>query len=229
MAYGEDREGGLVALAAPGHGRKVGAVGLQQQAVVRDDGQGLAHGLVGRVADRSGDGDVPAVADDAPGHIGIAAKAVPEQRIADKTAGFESHEGLGLGVAAMDDHRLFQLAGQLQLIVQDLVLDLLGAVVPVEIEPDLAHGAETCDALGRGREVTFGERQLLAPVRVVVHRGGVQSHHRDALPRVAAAEVEQRPVAFGVYAREQQVLHARRRGAGQCLFAVGVERRIVQV
>ena len=80
-----------------------------------------------------------------------------------------------------------------------------------------------------GREVTFGERQLLAPVRVVVHRGGVQSHHRDALPRVAAAEVEQRPVAFGVYAREQQVLHARRRGAGQCLFAVGVERRIVQV
>ena len=49
------------------------------------------------------------------------------------------------------------------------------------------------------------------------------------LPRVAAAEVEQRPVAFGVYAREQQVLHARRRGAGQCLFAVGVERRIVQV
>ena len=90
MAYGEDREGRLVALAAPGHGRKVGAVGLQQQAVVRDDGQGLAHGLVGRVADRSGDGDVPAVADDAPGHIGIAAKAVPEQRIADKTAGFES-------------------------------------------------------------------------------------------------------------------------------------------
>ena len=47
-----------------------------------------------------------------------------------------------LGVAAMDDHRLFQLAGQLQLIVQDLVLDLLGAVVPVEIEPDLAHGAQ---------------------------------------------------------------------------------------
>ena len=142
MAYGEDREGGLVALAAPGHGRKVGAVGLQQQAVVRDDGQGLTHGLVGRVADRSGDGDVPAVADDAPGHVGIAAKTVPEQRIADKTAGFESHEGLGLGVAAMDDHRLFQLAGQLQLIVQDLVLDLLGAVVPVEIEPDLAHGAQ---------------------------------------------------------------------------------------
>ena len=110
-------------------------------------------------------------------------------------------------------------------------LDLFGdeLAAPVVVQPDLAHGAETCDALGRGREVTFGERQLLAPVRVVVHRGGVQSHHRDALPRVAAAEVEQRPVAFGVYAREQQVLHARRRGAGQCLFAVGVERRIVQV
>ena len=42
----------------------------------------------------------------------------------------------------MDDHRLIQLAGQLQQIVQDLVLDLLGAVVPGEIEPDLAHGAQ---------------------------------------------------------------------------------------
>ena len=66
VAHGEHREGGLVALAAPGHGRKVGAVGLQQQAVVRDDGQGLAHGLVGRIADRAGDGRLRAV-----GEIGL--------------------------------------------------------------------------------------------------------------------------------------------------------------
>jgi len=129
----------------------------------------------------------------------------------------------------VDRHRKAEPCGQAAL--RNESLDLFGdeLAAPVVVQPDLAHGAETCDALGRGREVTFGERQLLAPVRVVVHRGGVQSHHRDALPRVAAAEVEQRPVAFGVYAREQQVLHARRRGAGQCLFAVGVERRIVQV
>ena len=135
-----------------------------------------------------------------------------------------------MGVAVVDDNREGQLLRKRHLAAQHVLLQLArGIFRPVVVQPDLAHGAETCDALGRGREVTFGERQLLAPVRVVVHRGGVQSHHRDALPRVAAAEVEQRPVAFGVYAREQQVLHARRRGAGQCLFAVGVERRIVQV
>lgn len=115
----------------------------------------------------------------------------------------------------VDRHRKAEPCGQAAL--RNESLDLFGdeLAAPVVVQPDLAHGAETCDALGRGREVTFGERQLLAPVRVVVHRGGVQSHHRDALPRVAAAEVEQRSVAFGVYAREQQVLHARRprRGA----------------
>ena len=173
MAHGEDREGRFVALAAPGHGRKIGAVGLQQQAVVRDDGQGLAHGLVGRIADRAGDGDVPAVADDAPGHVDIAAKAVPQQRIAGKTARFEGRKGLGLGVAAVDDHGLFQLAGQLQLVVQGLVLDLLGAVVPVEIEPDLAHGTQ---ALILGKGVPDGGHDL---GRALLAVAGMDAHQEE--------------------------------------------------
>lgn len=71
----------------------------------------------------------------------------------------------------------------------------------------------TCDALGRGCEVTFGERQLLAPVVTTevgcspiigTHCPGWRQQRSNSAPWLS----ESMP--------EQQVLHARRRGAGQC-------------
>ncbi len=46
---------------------------------------------------------------------------------------------------------------------------------------------------------------------------------------MAAAELEQPPVAFGVDGRQQQPPDAFGRGPGQSLLAVGVERFVVEV
>ena len=93
---------------------------------------------------------------------------------------------------------------------------------PVEVQPDFAHGAEPRDSLGRRPEVTFDQSEFVAPAGIVVHRRGVQAHHRDAKP-------EQPFVAFGVDGREQQLPDPFGRGARQSLFAVAVERFVVKV
>lgn len=79
MADGKDGVGGFVAGAAPGHGGEIGGVGFEEQAVVGNEGDGLAQGAVGGIADGPGNGNVPAVAQDAAGKVRAAAEAVPEQ------------------------------------------------------------------------------------------------------------------------------------------------------
>lgn len=75
---------------------------------------------------------------------------------------------------------------------------------PVEVQPDLADGAEGRDALGRCGKELLDELQLLLPAGVVIDRRGVQADHRHAPLRMQAAEVEEPVVALGVDGREQQ-------------------------
>ena len=165
---------------------------------------------------------MPAVADDAPGHVGIAAKAVPEQRVPGKTARLKGREGLGLGIAAMDDHGFFQLAGQLQLVVQGLVLDLFGAVVPVEIEPDLAHGAQ---APIPGKGVPDGGHDL---GRALLPVTGMDAQHEEDLG--VRGEIRALlPPGIGMQEDVADGGHTGGTGAGQHLLAVGVEFLAVQM
>ena len=101
----------------------------------------------------------------------------------------------------------------------DLAAERFGLIVPeiaapVEVQPDLAYGAESFDPFGRRLQVAFRQDEFLLPAGIVVYRGGVQSHHRDAPLRMAAAKSEQPLVAFGVDGREQQLPDAFGCGAG---------------
>ena len=116
-----------------------------------------------------------------------------------------AHEGHGLGprIARMHGDRQSVLQCEFDLAAESLGLLRIKIAAPIEVEPDLTHGAEPGNPLGRDLQVCFDQRQLLAPAGVVVDRGGVQAHHRDTLLRVAAAKSEQPFVAFGVDGREQ--------------------------
>ena len=143
MADGKDGVGGFVTRTAPGHGREIGGVGFEEQAVFGNEGDGLAQGAVGGVADGPGDGDMPAVVQDAARQSRAAAEAVPEERVALKVAGFQRHEAFAFGVAAVNDHGQGQLAGKVELGGKGLVLNFPGAVVPVKVEADFPDGPET--------------------------------------------------------------------------------------
>ena len=102
--------------------------------------------------------------------------------------------------------------GQAALFRECLELFGLEAVVPVVVESDFAHGAESSDAFGWRAEVAFDQRQLFPPTGIVVDGGRVQPHHRGAVVRIAAHGV-----------RQQQPLHPGFAGAADRLVAVGVE------
>ena len=157
--------------------------------------------------------------------VGLCPVRIGVEDAPDTQAAKFAHEGHGLGpgIACMHGDRQPVLQRKLDLAAEDLGLLPVKIAAPVEVEPDLAHGAEPGDPLGGSLQVSFDPRQLLAPAGVVVDRRGVQSHHRDALLRMAAAKPEQPLVAFGVDGREQQQPDALGRSPGQSLVAVGVE------
>jgi hypothetical protein len=62
--------------------------------------------------------------------------------------------------------------GQAALFRECLELFGLEAVVPVVVESDFAHGAESSDAFGWRAEVAFDQRQLFPPTGIVVDGGG---------------------------------------------------------
>ena len=138
-------------------------------------------------------------------------------------------DGLGPGVARMHGDRQSVLQREVDLTAERLGLLFPEIAAPVKVQPDFAHGAEPRDSLGRRPEVIFDQLQLLPPAGIVVHRSRVQSHHRHAPLRMAAAKPEQPFVAFGIDGREQQPSDPFGRGARQSLFAVAVERFVVKV
>ena len=76
---GEGDECRFIGLAPPRHGRKIGAVGFDHQAVRRDAFHGFAQVVVGGIGHGAGDGNVPAVGKETikKSH-GVAAEAVPQ-------------------------------------------------------------------------------------------------------------------------------------------------------
>ena len=221
--------GRLVALAPVGCGRQVRAVGFEQDVpqlhVAHDLGQfALFEGHYAPDAE----GEIAQFLQFA---VGFSRVRVGVENAPDTPAAEFAHEGHGLGprVARMHGDRQSVSESQFDLAAEGLGLLPAEIAAPVEVQSDLAHGAEGGKTFGRALQVAFDQRQFLAPAGVAVNRRGVQSHHRDAPLRMAAAELEQPAVAFGVDGRQQQPPDAFGSGPGQCLLAVGVERFVVQV
>lgn len=212
-----------------GNGCQVGAVGLQHDVAQLHFAHGFrqealleghhAADAEDEVAQRAqfavGRGRVRIGVEDAPQ---AAAAVLPDDL-----------QRLGPRLAGVDGHGQAVLQRQVDLPPEGLRLLCPEIPAPVEVETDLAHGAERRNPFGRGLQEAFDRRQLLPPAGIAVHRRRVKPHHRNAPPGMAAAQPEQPFVAAGVDGRQQQALHAGFRGAGERLFAVGVEFGFVQV
>ena len=220
---------GFVSLAAIGNRRQVGTVGFEHQVVELHFAYGIGQPALfegHHTADDEQEVTGPA---QRPLGVGILREGVEPtpQPLAARPG------GLGLLAddpahvvprrAGVDRHR--QVARRGQAALRREGLDLLGgeAVVPVVVQSDFAHGAESSDAFGWRAEVAFDQRQLFPPTGIVVDGGRVQPHHRGAVVRIAAHGVEEAPVALGVDRRQQQPLHPGFAGAADRLVAVGVE------
>ena len=136
----KDQQGRFVALAAPRLGGQIGGVGFQEQPRGIKAGHGLGQGGILAIGHRAGDGEVKAAPGDFPGQGNVAAKAVPYQRPAGKAQVIQNSQGVGSGVAAVDDRRQPQFPGQGELVAKKPFLGLGRGRVPVVVEPDLAHG-----------------------------------------------------------------------------------------
>jgi hypothetical protein len=106
--------------------------------------------------------------------------------------------------------------------VQGLVLDLLGAVVPVEIEPDLTHGTQ---ALILGKGVPDGGHDL---GRALLAVAGMDAQYEKDLG--VCVEIRTLlPPGIGMQEDVADGGHTGGTGAGQHLLAVGVEFLAVQM
>ena len=221
--------GRFVALAPVRRGRQIGTVGFEHEVpqlhFARDLGQPAL--FKGHYAADS-ENEIAALLQFA---IGFDSVGIGVENAPDAPAAVFAHDGdgFGPGVARMHGDRQSVLQRKVDLAAEGFGLLFPEVAAPVEVQPDFAHGAEPRDSLGRRPEVTFDQSEFVAPAGIVVHRRGVQAHHRDAPLRVAAAKPEQPFVAFGVDGREQQLPDPFGRGARQSLFAVAVERFVVKV
>ena len=121
------------------------------------------------------------------------------------------------------------LQREVDLTAEGLNLFVAEVVAPVEVQPDLTDGAEASDSCGWIVQILLYEFQFFAPMRDVVHRRGVQPHHRGAALRMAAAEVEEAFVAPGVDGRQQEPPDPGGQGTMQCLLTVRVERFVIEM
>ncbi len=97
---------------------------------------------------------------------------------------------LGPRIAHMDGDGQSVVQRKVDLSAESFGLLRLRRAAPVEIEADFADGAPAGDALGRRGQITFDERQLLAPTGIFIDGGRMQPHHRNAAVGMLSAEVE---------------------------------------
>ena len=172
--------GRFVALAAMGRRGQVGRVGFQHQIGEIH----FPHG-VGQPAFFERDDSADAEKEIAAGFEPFVGRGIFAERVehAPQAAAAElldNGDHFGPGVACMHGDGQMLFDGQKALAAKGLGLLVAEVGRPVEIQSDFAHGAKMRDALGRILEESFDEVQLLAPMRIVVDRRGVQPHHREA-------------------------------------------------
>ena len=221
--------GRLVALAAVGRRREVGAVGLEQDVV----GVHFAYGL-GCPAVLEGDDSADAEEKIAAGFqtaVGccVFAESVedaPESRAAER---FDDGRHFGPGIARVYGDGKVQVDGQAALAAESLGLLVAEIGRPIEIEPDFTYGAETRDSVGRCSEQLPDQLQLLAPAGIVVDRRRMEAHHRRTAVGMGAAQPEQPFVALRIDGGQQQPPHTGLDGPCESLVAVGIERHIIEM
>ena len=220
---------GFVSLAAIGNRRQVGTVGFEHQVVELHFAYGIGQPALFEGHHTADAEQEVAALLQLPVGVGVFGEGVENTPQAQPFfAGglrfrFDSAAHIFPGRPRMDGDGKVIGRGQAALFRECLELFGLEAVVPVVVESDFAHGAESSDAFGWRAEVAFDQRQLFPPTGIVVDGGRMQPHHRGAVVRIAAHGVEEAPVALGVDRRQQQPLHPGFAGAADRLVAVGVE------
>ena len=150
--------GGLVRLAAVGDGGEEGRVGLNEEAIERDDGGGLADLGCGGIGEIAGEGDIEVELEGAPGLGGGAGEAMHDAReagggpvigeeieevdpgVGGAKAGFGGGGG-EVGGAAVKDDGFAGGGGELQLGEEGTFLHVwVGVLDVVVVEADLADG-----------------------------------------------------------------------------------------
>lgn len=129
--------------AAEGVGAEVGAVGLDEEAVVRDAPRDLAERVVFAAGegDHPGKRDVESQGEELLGIGGGAGEGVEDAADGPAQAG-ELGDDLGFAVAAVDDQGEIELLGQFNVAVEKDALLVEGGVVPVAVETGFAEGAD---------------------------------------------------------------------------------------
>ena len=139
-------EGGLVALAAIGDGREIGAVGFDQQAVERHAARDLLQ--LDRVLERDDarEGDVEAEVERALRDVPCLGEAMHDAAHLARALLAHDRERIGRGRAGMDHERLAGLARRADVTPETLALPREVAFEAIVVEPRLADR----DDLGRG-------------------------------------------------------------------------------
>ena len=115
-----------------GHGREVRSVGLDEDELVRHDGERRAEPVVGLVGDRSREGHEPAALGAVGRHRGIAAEAVEHHAIRSPLR-LEHGEDVVVRVAVVDDEGLVELAGEVDVPAEGALLRRVQLVAGAEV------------------------------------------------------------------------------------------------
>ncbi len=213
-----------VAFAGVGAGRYIGGVGFQHDAVERQLPQHPVHAVRLRPGAGTAEAELETELDVLAGLLPAAAEGMHHTGPAQLVA-FECGDHRCMGAAHVQQHRQIEVDRQLQLPFEQGLLAGVVRVVDVEIQADLADGAELRLAVQALQPVGEG-CQVLVAVLLQEHRMQPQ---RGIDGVIGAGQAPDALPVVGMHAEHDEAFYTGGAAACQHLAAVGIEVFEVQV